>query len=243
MIQQLKETIAAYLNTDPTLITDDFIFSGKPFQSSVGMMRFLAFAEKKMKLSLPKIKSGMKLSDITKSPATFNQTNQPIKYSTDPGLGIDSENIESLPDTSDYRSHEFYTSHFTPEEITYCILQPNPKHSFCGLLCAKEALMKSHPNFISLKANEIEVSHDEFGKPYYKNAGEFKKPQYSLSISHTNSNAVAISTPLLKNSLELTPEVVIQSKHHTNKTWNWVYLLLFIVNLATQFYIIYLLSH
>ena len=59
------------------------------------------------------------------------------------GVGIDIEDVKSLPMTSDYRTHEFYKENFSPAEIAYCILQPSAHVSLTGLWAAKEAILKS----------------------------------------------------------------------------------------------------
>jgi len=101
------------------------------------------------------------------------------------GIGLDIEDLDSLPDAHDYREHEFYRDNFAPSEIVYCIQQPDVKASFAGLWAAKEAAIKSgaaKDPLAGLRA--IEISHDSTGRPTY--------PGCVLSISHTPKTAAAV---------------------------------------------------
>jgi phosphopantetheine--protein transferase-like protein len=100
-------------------------------------------------------------------------------------IGIDVEEVDSLPLASDYREHPFYRDHFTPIEIAYCIRQSDTRASFCGLWAAKEAILKSGliPSSTHLM-NAFEISHDGSGRPTF--------PGCRLSISHTSKSAVAV---------------------------------------------------
>ena len=69
------------------------------------------------------------------------------------------------------------------------------------MFCAKESLLKALGIGIKngIQLNEIEVNHDENGKPYYnlsenakKILNDFDISEIDLSISHTDSIATAI---------------------------------------------------
>lgn len=124
-------------------------------------------------------------------PATVDATAAITLTQDTAGLGIDIENVASMPAAFDYRVHEFYESAFTASEIAYCILKPEPRVHFCGLFSAKESLKKASPEFLELPLNAIEIGHDAKGKPYYLRAGTKVNPPYSLSISHTQETAVS----------------------------------------------------
>jgi len=100
-------------------------------------------------------------------------------------VGIDMEEIEHFPVTTDYRGDKFYTDNFTSQEISYCILQIEPKQSFAGKFAAKEAIVKADNSFKEVPFNQIEILSNGNGKPQY---GSF-----SISISHTATHAVAIA--------------------------------------------------
>ena len=102
-----------------------------------------------------------------------------------PGVGIDMEEISAMPETPDFRAAEFYRMNFTPAEMAYCILQPDPYASFAGLFAAKEAIVKANPQFRSRPFNTIAIDHTPEGKPVY--------PGFGLSVSHAGGMAVAVA--------------------------------------------------
>lgn len=104
-------------------------------------------------------------------------------------IGIDIENISNMPPVNDFRLAEFYTMNFSPAEIAYCILQPDPYASFAGLFAAKEAIIKADNAYRSSPFNSIIIDHLPSGKPVY--------PGFRLSISHTNDLTIAVA---VKNS-------------------------------------------
>ena len=106
-------------------------------------------------------------------------------------IGIDLEQIASLPDAVDYREHEFYRDNFTPKEIAYCLQRPDTKASLCGLWAAKEAILKVcgiERSASGLRA--IEILHDDDGQPRC-DSGE-------LSISHSGGFCIAVYAALAR---------------------------------------------
>lgn len=117
---------------------------------------------------------------MTVSPAPM------ASYSGDHGsVGIDIEETSALPRTADFRKEDFYTLNFSPEEIAYCILQPDPYASFTGLFAVKEAIVKAGGRRRGEPFNSIHILHSADGKPLY--------PDFSISISHTSGLAVAVA--------------------------------------------------
>jgi phosphopantetheinyl transferase (holo-ACP synthase) len=101
------------------------------------------------------------------------------------GLGLEIENIASLPDADDYAQHEFYTANFTAAEIAHCTGQPRIKPAFQALLAAKRAIVKSgavHPTAEGFRS--VELGFGGEGRPTY--------PGCLLSISHTDTVAAAV---------------------------------------------------
>ena len=111
----------------------------------------------------------------------------PVQHlSADAGLiGIDIQDIQALPRTDDFRKESFYRMNFTPAEISYCILQPDPYASFAGLFAAKEAVIKADASRRSMPFNSLEISHTGEGAPV--------TPDFRLSISHAGGFAVAVA--------------------------------------------------
>jgi phosphopantetheine--protein transferase-like protein len=101
-----------------------------------------------------------------------------------PLIGIDIEEVASLPAADDYREHPFYRDNFSPAEIAYCVRQPDERAAFCGTWAAKEAVLKSGAPGTLSRLGAIEILRDDRGRPTY--------PGCTLSISHTASTAVAV---------------------------------------------------
>lgn len=87
---------------------------------------------------------------------------------------------------------------FTENEIEYFNKFTNKNERICGFFCAKEAVFKCL-NLNKLTHKEIEICHNENGKPFVKFYGETLKVfnQYfnkiDISISHTKTMATAIA--------------------------------------------------
>jgi holo-[acyl-carrier protein] synthase len=109
------------------------------------------------------------------------------------GLGIDLQDVESMPVTSDYRAHEFYRTHFDPTELATAALRADPRLHLCGVFCAKEAAKKSHPDLLDLRMEELCVTHAVSGGPLLvvKSASLAQRFRFTLSITHTRGFAMA----------------------------------------------------
>ena len=115
-----------------------------------------------------------------------------------PGVGIDIEEVALLPQTTDYRTHEFFINNFTPEEISHCILQSNPRASFAGLFAVKEAMVKADNKMGNRAFNTISIQHTKNGKPVYSDM--------DISISHAAGIAVAVAIQKPINFIEKTKQ-------------------------------------
>lgn len=116
-------------------------------------------------------------------------------------IGIDIEELSSLPRAHDFRKDEFYTMNFTPSEIAYCVLQPDPYASFTGLFSAKEAIVKADGRHRSRSFNSIEITHGPEGEPLY--------PGFHLSISHAGGVAVAVAIPVRSEQTTPAPQPML----------------------------------
>jgi holo-[acyl-carrier protein] synthase len=107
-------------------------------------------------------------------------------------IGVDIEEVDHLPLTSNYRTHDFYRSLFNNEEISYALLKSEPRQHLCGIFCAKEALKKSAPELIQLRMDEILVSHYH-GRPFISiiNHSFDSIFNFQVSISHSTHYAMA----------------------------------------------------
>ena len=108
-------------------------------------------------------------------------------------VGVDIVDIARFKDFKDNQSHPFILKSYSPEEIEYCYSFKDPIPHLAGFLALKEAASKA----LSVQAFpwiEIEVRHDKEGRPEAWHKGS--KLPLSVSISHSNTSAVAIALPL-----------------------------------------------
>jgi len=114
-------------------------------------------------------------------------------------VGVDVESITAI----NVENETFIEKNFTEHERAYCKQAASPQSSFAGRWSAKEAVFKSlgvasRGGGAALK--EIEIINDENGAPTVNLSGvaaeAAKKAgvkQISVSISHSDSHAVAIA--------------------------------------------------
>ena len=134
-------------------------------------------------------------------------------------VGIDIEEISKLPKVNDFREDAFYTMNFSGSEIAYCILKPDPMASFTGLFAAKEAIVKADHQLASKPFNSIIIEHLPNGTPVY--------PSFQLSISHTNSVAIAVAIKNLPIVLPSVPAVILPAVITSPKKNNLILFLAF----------------
>ena len=109
-------------------------------------------------------------------------------------VGLDVEAVKSLPVAADYWEHEFYTGMFGKSEIAYAVVQAEPRIHLAGFWCAKEALRKCDPSFLTAGYETTVVMHESGGRPYLVwrgSTGDVRLP-HSLSVSHTGELATAV---------------------------------------------------
>ncbi len=105
------------------------------------------------------------------------------------GIGIDIIEIERIGNLINCYGDRFLNRIFTKNEIKYGKSKSNFE-SFAGMFAAKEAFIKaSDENGINFK--DIEILHNHNKKPYYKIRIYSPGKNYSLSISHNKTNAIA----------------------------------------------------
>ena len=144
-------------------------------------------------------------------------------------VGIDIVELSEMPQTTNFREHEFYKMNFTHKEISYCILKADPIASFAGIFAAKEAIIKVDSTLKSIPFNKLEIDHLPSGKPIHS--------KYELSITHSGNTAVAVAFNLsliLQNqntSLNYPP--------HTIWPKSMLYIFCFIILLAFLFYFLF----
>lgn len=113
------------------------------------------------------------------------------------GVGIDVESVDSFP----AENGAFVERNFTTAEQTYCQSQPDPKASFTGHFCAKEAVFKAMGTVSKGAAaamKEIEILSASGSAPRVQLHGEALSAagagvSFLLSISHSDGQAMAIA--------------------------------------------------
>ncbi len=120
-------------------------------------------------------------------------------------VGIDLQEVKSLPVANDYWEHEFYVGMFDKSEIAYAVVQSDPRTHLAGYWCAKEALRKCDPSFIKVGFESTVVAHERDGRPYIQwqtPSGAVRLP-HALSLTHTGEFATAVVI-----SLAFPPEAI-----------------------------------
>ena len=115
------------------------------------------------------------------------------------GIGTDITEVSRIEDKLS-RSEHFMSHVFSAQEAEYCQKQKLPAMHFAARWAVKEAFLKAFGlKFIgNHKLHEIEVVHDEHGKPSVELSGQTKEQfqergfaHIHVSISHTQRYAVA----------------------------------------------------
>ncbi|NEP00043.1 MAG: 4'-phosphopantetheinyl transferase superfamily protein [Symploca sp. SIO2E9] len=128
---------------------------------------------------------------------TLNGSSERAEFLGSTGLyvGVDIEEIVNLPATSNYRTHDFYRSQFSNEELSSALLRPQPMMHLCGMFCAKEALKKSAPELIDLRMDEIKIEHQN-GRPLIKTSHDSINSRFDFQVSISHSQHYAVATVL-----------------------------------------------
>jgi len=109
-------------------------------------------------------------------------------------VGLDVQEVSTLPAATDYWEDAFYSATFAKPEIAYAVMKPEPRIHFAGFWCAKEALRKCDPAFAGVEPVATVVAHEAGGRPFLVwngPAGEARL-RHALSISHSGAIAMAV---------------------------------------------------
>lgn len=119
-------------------------------------------------------------------------------------MGIDLIGITKVEKILERHGEKFLEKVFTDDEIKYIEEKHFMPQTVAGIYAAKEAMLKELGTGIgeySLK--DVEVFHDEKGRPYGK-AGE---KLFDISISHEGDYGVAVAVLMEKNILNVPDEL------------------------------------
>ncbi|MBE9167091.1 4'-phosphopantetheinyl transferase superfamily protein [Pleurocapsales cyanobacterium LEGE 06147] len=212
-MEKVVEIVAKIAGKSASQVLPETSLGSLGITSSIQILKIQSALERQYQQKLPFLADSWTVERIaaqvgeaslpTKTNGTISQLNtatnfngntarvQPVNLSGI-SIGIDIEEINNLPDTSNYRTHEFYQTLFSSEEISYALLQNEPKLHFCGIFCAKEALKKAAPELINLRMDEIKVTHQQ-GRPsiIISDRAINSTFNFQVSISHSSNYAVA----------------------------------------------------
>ena len=123
------------------------------------------------------------------------------------GLGTDIVNIKRLETILKKKRNTFKSRVFSKNEILYCDKKKNPFPFYAKRYAAKEALSKALGTGIRKGINfkDIEVSNNNFGKPYIKLRGstanflkkKIKAKKYSIYLSLSDDIPWAQATVII----------------------------------------------
>jgi phosphopantetheine--protein transferase-like protein len=213
---QPKEIISQFLQVDANAITANTLINRQALKSSIFLHRMYGkLADAGFVVAdYSNINSFGELENVLNGDSTVKQLDNSIipqptlnfkPQTSNSSIGIDIENIDSLPKTNDFRNEGFYTDNFSEKEIAYCILQPNAYASFAGLFAAKEAIVKANNQYKNSKFNQLIITHNAQGKPEFTGI--------NISISHTNDSAVAVAVLIENNATTIIKEVAANTTY------------------------------
>ena len=229
---ELKKIIASFLQVDSSTINHSTIINKKSIPGSILIHRMYAQIEKDLGLKIVSFQKINKFSDLITYCKDATDVSverpKPSQLQMKNGLGCDIENIKNFPECDDYRKDPFYVNNFSQSEISYCLTKKIPQESFAGLFAAKEALVKMHNDYQNIPFSQIEIEHDEFGKPYHLGI--------SISISHNENNAIAIASITKNADIEEnnnTDDLIENQTKFSENTghWHWAYFFILVLPL------------
>ena len=107
------------------------------------------------------------------------------------GNGIDIIEIERIAKAIKQWGDGFLNHVFTKEEISYARKHRFPDQHFAARFAVKEAVLKAFGKNSHISWKDIEITHDEDGRPVCLYHDKKFKKKILISISHTHNYAVA----------------------------------------------------
>ena len=249
---KVRSVVARFFGVSEASVTDGFVFSRERLHGSVGRATFHAAIKRMAGADLPAALSAGTFGELFEEtpvlvkiggPAPAESANleampPPVSaLTTDPGIGVDIEHCDNLPAVADPSTDAFYVENFTPAEIAYCQRQPDPRESFCGLWCVKEAAKKCGGDFFNLLPLEMEINHDVQGRPFITSLRAVKpavKLNCQVSISHSHGLSTAVCVAGLDGNKILNParvDTLPQPVTSGRNVLGWLALSLGVLNL------------
>jgi len=192
-----RQIVAQFCKIEPHALSDDTLIDRRALAGSVLLHRMYAKLEQ-AGIHIANRGSVHTFGDLRRclEEKTSADGKMPERESLAPELsarvisqglsvGVDIEEVANLPAAQDFRTEIFYADNFSAKEISYCLLQPEPRVSFAGKFAAKEAIIKADPAYRSMPFHRLEILNDEAGRPYFRD--------WVLSISHTSQYALSVA--------------------------------------------------
>lgn len=259
--EKVRSVVARFFDVPESTVTESFVFPPERLHGSVGRSTFHAAIKRMAGVDLVSAWSAATFGELfNQRPVATNsngtaetQIGSPIEITLTAGhaeasasVGIDIEHCDNLPGGQDPWTDAFYVEHFTRAEIAYCQRQPNPRESFCGLWCAKEAAMKCDGNFLKLWPTNLEIKHDAQGRPFLvilQNGRQTTKSDCAISISHSNGLSVAVCVVCVTGSKPFRPidmgETKSLGEHRSSDTVAWIALVVGVASLLLWLFAVF----
>lgn len=209
---ELKAVIAQFFEVKPEDVAPDFLLSGKRLASSLARFNLEAALKRKLGIDASAVHTSRTFGELESN--LFPELSD--RYSTKESVigqnlstissvrltkdssyfkcGVDIEEVSNFPLADDYWENPFYADNFTASEIAYCQMQFNPRMHFAARWCAKEAIKKCLPNLLGVSPKCLEIRKEKDGSVFaiYHSDSESLELKISLSISHTENQAIAM---------------------------------------------------
>lgn len=200
MESKIKLLLSRFLNKEVSAINSQTVIDRTSLRSSIMVHRFYAEllkngASVEDYLSIRTfgdLMNRLKLRENVSEASKHFEQEKPLSID-EFSIGIDIESVDNLPVCVDYREEPFYKMNFSQKEISYCLIQMDPRLSFAGLFAAKEAIVKASHRHRGTPFYQIEINHDSSGKPVF--------PLLNISISKKDNYAIAVATLQMEEQL------------------------------------------
>lgn len=153
-----------------------------------------------------------------------NFSSNSIKDNNDVGLGVDIVDIKRMSNIIS-QTPNFIEKNFTKKEIDYCKKSTRYVEHFSTHFAAKEAVLKAlgYGFQDGTSPNDIEVGHDDKGKPFIILSGKAKVIadeksvlNIPISLSFTNTEAVAVAIAITQNN-NLSNDLIEKNKNSVSE--------------------------
>lgn len=121
------------------------------------------------------------------------------------GVGIDIVDISRITSLLQKFGNHFVNKIFTPKEIAFCKSRSSSVSSFAKMFSLKEAMIKALSNAKGLAWHDMEISHDENGKPLMTLSGIAlknllsKTNNFNIQVSVSDERQYAIAYVIIED--------------------------------------------